>query len=92
MAYYPNYTVPSKSNDQKIARALRLAPSRFPSPFVSPQCAGDRSQSRPTRGHSRARLSPLALWSAALWPLPRNANKIFGAAVLRTAALDPIGH
>ena len=46
----------------------------------------------PTRGHGRARLSPLALWSAALWPLPHNANKIYGASVLRTAALDPIGH
>jgi hypothetical protein len=30
-------TVLSKSKDPKIARALRLAPSRFPSPFVSPQ-------------------------------------------------------
>ena len=54
----------------------------------------DHSQARPTGGHSRARPTPL-LGPAALWPFPpqRPIRSVPPCpSVLRTAALDPIGH
>ena len=60
-------TVSPKSKDPKIARALRLAPSLFPSSFVAPQALGPQPsptyrRPQPSPPHSLARAScPMAL-------------------------------